>query len=59
MEYILHRYPFRCVLSLEPIMEFWDRSGGSSNGGRSGMPKALRQRLAKAPNWRGLSRTFR
>lgn len=42
-------YPFRCVLSLEPLLDFWNGVGKSEDSAWTGMPEDLRQDLEAAP----------
>ncbi|MEJ2718703.1 MAG: hypothetical protein P8182_16500, partial [Deltaproteobacteria bacterium] len=46
MEELLQTYPFRCVLSFKPLIDFWNQTVPSCNGGR---PDEIRERLAQAP----------
>ncbi|MFH1116731.1 MAG: hypothetical protein V1792_22675 [Pseudomonadota bacterium] len=49
MDEIVSEYPFRFVLSLAPLVEFWNRPVDSVNGSRAGMFETIREELAQAP----------
>lgn len=46
MEELLLKYPFRCVLSFKPLIDFWNQTVGFANGGQA---DEIRHRLAQAP----------
>ncbi len=49
MDEIVREYPFRFVLSLAPLVEFWNQTVDSVNGARGRMLDAIREELAQAP----------
>lgn len=52
MEDILHEYPFRSVLSMKPLIDFWNRMDDSV-GRRVALSEDLDQALARAPELLG------
>jgi hypothetical protein len=54
MKEILREYPFRCTLSLEPLIDYWGTVVASSDGGRPDLVGNLQQRLEQAPELRGV-----
>lgn len=53
MASIAEEYPFRCVLSLQPLVEFWNRIGESDDSAWPGMPDDLKRDLDAAPELLG------
>ncbi len=49
MTVLCEEYPFRCVASLEPLLDFWNGVGQSEDSGWAGMPEDLRRDLEAAP----------
>jgi hypothetical protein len=46
---LLEKYPFRCVFSLKPLIEFWRRNVAASSEYGSCFAEGLEERLKKAP----------
>jgi len=53
MASIAEEYPFRCVLSLQPLVDFWNRMGESDDSAWLGMPDDLKRDLDAAPELLG------
>ncbi|MBI5250598.1 MAG: GAF domain-containing protein [Desulfomonile tiedjei] len=49
MESIFKEYPFRCFLSLKPLVDFWTKMLESSNGGRPHFAAGLKEYLDAVP----------
>lgn len=54
MNTILQDYPFRCVLSFEPLLDYWNRDASSFNGGMPSQAETIREGFRKAPELQGL-----
>ncbi|MBI5570026.1 MAG: GAF domain-containing protein [Desulfomonile tiedjei] len=53
MQEILSEYPFRCVFSFGPLVEFWERSVASWSEEWARMLRSVQERLAKVPELTG------
>ncbi|MGQ9653684.1 MAG: GAF domain-containing protein [Thermodesulfobacteriota bacterium] len=53
MEQALRDFPFRCTLSLRPLIDYWEQHMASSSPDTACMVEGMRARLAAAPElWR-------
>ena len=50
MDEIVKEYPFRFVLSLKPLIDFWTQAGESANGTRAKIFKLIEEEIDKAPD---------
>ncbi|NTV33703.1 MAG: hypothetical protein HGA50_10475, partial [Deltaproteobacteria bacterium] len=49
MSTVLEKYPFRCVFSLRPLIEFWRRNVAANLEHGSCLVEGLEAKLQKAP----------
>jgi hypothetical protein len=53
MEYRTIEFPFKCVLSLTPLISFWERITAEGNPLRTAVAEKIREELKKAPELLG------
>lgn len=53
MDNILKDYPFRCALSFEPLLDYWNSSASAFNGGFPSAVEAIREGFQNNPELQG------